>query len=264
MEPKPYKIVVFDLDETLGYFQQLGGFCNILQKYYKIKLSQMDFNILLDLYPEFLRPNIIPILQYLKHKKREKRCFRIMIYTNNKAPKHWAEKIKNYFNYKLNYSLFDKIIGAFKVNGKIIESNRTTTQKTVDDFFRCTKLPKTTEICFIDDKLFKKMITKNVYYVHLQPYVFMISNQDMIQRYIKSSICKKMITDININNNLLRLLENNNILINHINNYEIHKIISKKIIYHLQLFFNKSFNSDSTRKNNQKKKTKNKTVKFFQ
>ena len=80
----------------------------------------------------------------------------------------------------------------------------------------------------------------------------------MIQRYIKSSICKKLITDININNNLLRLLENNNILINHINNYEIHKIISKKIIYHLQLFFNKSFNSYSTRKNNQKKKTKNK------
>ena len=29
------KVVVFDLDETLGYFGELGRFCNILDEYYK-------------------------------------------------------------------------------------------------------------------------------------------------------------------------------------------------------------------------------------
>ena len=57
------KIVVFDLDETLGYFTEFGIFWDCLIYYSKFKnkssLSQSDFDNILDLYPEFLRPNII-------------------------------------------------------------------------------------------------------------------------------------------------------------------------------------------------------------
>ena len=67
------KIVVFDLDETLGYFTEFGIFWDGLINYSKVKnkssLTQSDFNDILDLYPEFLRPNIINILNYLKNKK---------------------------------------------------------------------------------------------------------------------------------------------------------------------------------------------------
>jgi len=67
------KIVVFDLDETLGYFTQFGIFWDSLSDYLKIQnkpaLTQCDFNNILDLFPEFLRPNIINILNYLKEKK---------------------------------------------------------------------------------------------------------------------------------------------------------------------------------------------------
>ena len=57
------KIVVFDLDETLGYFTELGIFWDCLKNYLKIKnvnktLSQTDFNNVLDLYPEFLFSNV--------------------------------------------------------------------------------------------------------------------------------------------------------------------------------------------------------------
>ena len=68
------KIVVFDLDETLGYFTEFGIFWDCLTHYSKDKnelsLTQSDFNDILDLYPEFLRPNIINILNYLKNKKK--------------------------------------------------------------------------------------------------------------------------------------------------------------------------------------------------
>ena len=118
------KIIVFDLDETLGYFTQFGIFWDCLNEYFNqlnTPLTQTDFNNVLDLYPEFLRPNIIDVLVYLKDKKRTNCCNKIMIYTNNQGPKEWCEHIIHYFDNKTNYKLFDQIIAAFKVNGEKVE-----------------------------------------------------------------------------------------------------------------------------------------------
>ncbi len=118
MIKKPYKIVVFDLDETLGYFTEFGIFCDCLNYYFKNnEYSEKNFNELLNLFPEFLRPKILSILQYLKIKKKENKCYKVMIYTNNQGDKSWAINIKNYFDKELNYKLFDQIIAAFKVRG---------------------------------------------------------------------------------------------------------------------------------------------------
>ena len=73
------KIVVFDLDETLGYYVEFGMFWDALKNYIKtqnisINTDQLLFNKVLDLYPEFFRPNIINILNFLKQKKRVKHC----------------------------------------------------------------------------------------------------------------------------------------------------------------------------------------------
>ena len=77
------KIVVFDLDETLGYFTEFGIFWDCLIYYFKNKneetLTQSDFNDILDLFPEFLRPNIINILNYLKNKKQSLYFHKMMI-----------------------------------------------------------------------------------------------------------------------------------------------------------------------------------------
>ena len=85
------KVVVFDLDETLGYFVEFGIFWDSLKEYINqnninCNIDQHLFNKLLDLYPEFLRPNIITILQYLKKKKLSNKCSKLMIYTNNQGP----------------------------------------------------------------------------------------------------------------------------------------------------------------------------------
>ena len=70
----PKKIVVFDLDETIGHFEEFGRFIDGLAalseggqfKYrHKTKafehITQKHFNELLDLYPDFFRPSIFKL-----------------------------------------------------------------------------------------------------------------------------------------------------------------------------------------------------------
>jgi len=123
------KVVVFDLDETLGHFTELGYFCEGLENILGIELTNEDMITLIDIYPEFLRPNILTILNYLKKLKSRKICDKVMIYTNNQGPASWVDSIKTYFEDKLNYKLFDRVILAFKIGNRRIEINRTSHDK---------------------------------------------------------------------------------------------------------------------------------------
>lgn len=182
------RIVVFDLDETLGYFVELGIFINVIEDLFHVTIDEKVFNELLDLYPEFLRPNIIKILRYLKQRKQVNNKTLVMIYTNNQGPRNWVTMIKNYFETKINYKLFDQIIGAFKINGQVIEICRTSHRKSYDDFIRCTKLPKDAKICFLDDLQHDDMIHDNVYYINLKPYVYTLDFKLMTDCFINSNI----------------------------------------------------------------------------
>ena len=256
---KPDKIVVFDVDETLGYFSQLGIFWDALNTYYKLinhsidindhgddnKILQQElFNTLIEIYPEFLRVNIIPILNYLKHKKEKKKCKRIMIYTNNHASKDWINHIISYFHHKIKYNLFDKIIRAFKVNGKIIEICRTSNDKQINDLFNCTKIPPNSQICFLDDVYYSNMVDDNVYYIKLKPYVYNLSFHTMIQRYITSKYGKKLIDQNDFKDFMNNYIHNYNFIYTKKNekDYELDKIVSKKIMMHMQSFFDNKWN----------------------
>ena len=119
------------MDETLGHFSQLGIIVDGIEKVIKKKLNQTEFNNLLDIFHLYLRPDIIKILNYLKNKKEKNKLDKVIIFTNNQGPKDWTNKIKNYFNYKLKYNLFDQIIGAYKINGKEVERLRTSIIKDI-------------------------------------------------------------------------------------------------------------------------------------
>ena len=115
------KIVVFDLDETLGYFVEFGIFWKALTEYFKsikidYNLCQEDFNLLFNLYPDFQRPKIMKILNYLKNRKKMYCCDKIMIYTNNQGPTTWANYIKNYYETKLE--IINKHMIARMINTK--------------------------------------------------------------------------------------------------------------------------------------------------
>jgi hypothetical protein len=180
------KIVVFDLDETLGYFTEFGILWDCLINYLKNKngetLTQSDFNDILDLFPEFLRPNIINILNYLKSKKQSLCCHKMMIYTNNTGPPEWVHYIISYFESKIKYKLIDQLISAFKINGKQVEISRTTHNKTHNDLIRCTKIPANAEICFLDDVFYPDMSNDRIYYINVRPYIHDLEFDDMISR----------------------------------------------------------------------------------
>lgn len=189
IEDKKKKInytVVFDLDETLGHFVQLGIFWDTINAYHNKNLSDEHFFFILNLFNQFLRPKILKILKYLKDKKIENTCDKVMIYTNNQGPKEWTNLIKSYFHYKLNYPLFDQVIGAFKIHGKIIEPNRTSHDKSVKDLIRCTKLPEDTQFCFLDDQYHPKMNNDNVVYINIKPYVYTLPFEEMANIYYDS------------------------------------------------------------------------------
>lgn len=256
------KIVVFDLDETLGYFTQYGIFWDSLTNYINLKnkqpLTKSNFHDILDLFPEFLRPNILNILMYLKNKKQTNCCHKMMIYTNNNGPREWANYIVSYFENKIKCKLIDQIIAAFKINGKHIEICRTTQNKTYKDFIKCTKIPMDAEICFMDDSFYPEMANDNIYYINIKPYYHDLTFETMIDRFKNSAIGKQIIEDDDEFNDVIEQhidLYNYDVISKNEKEYEIDCILGKHIISHLQTFFNKS-TKNKTIKNRSNKKNK--------
>tara|TARA_B100000902_G_scaffold400050_1_gene475214 strand:- start:7688 stop:8494 length:807 start_codon:yes stop_codon:yes gene_type:complete len=247
-------IVVFDMDETLGHFSQLNIFWSILKEYFlnnNYKYTNKDFFNLIDTFNLILRPEIIKILNYLIEAKKNKKCDKIMIYTNNQGPKSWAESIRDYFHDKLKYKIFDQIIGAFKIGEKKIEICRTSHYKSIKDLINCTKLPETTKILFIDDQHHPEMEGNNVVYLHIKPYIYKYKFIDMINSYYTKNF--KHIEELSGRNKFYKFFESK------LNSYsdlienksqleeDIDIILSKKIIIHLSEFF-KTRRTDKTRK----------------
>jgi len=292
VKKKP-KVVVFDVDETLGNFTQFGIFCSILDEYYKTDISYKHFNDLVDIFPEIFRPNIIRILDYIRKKKDSGVCSKVMIYTNNQGPDKWVKHIRDYLEMKLRDKavataaassspvvssssrqlaiippLFDHIIGGFKSrNGGDTTLSRyperTTGEKTVSDFLRCSRIPSDIEICFLDDLLHQRMVDEKVYYIKLQGYHSYIPFEHYILRFLNSALyrtvfepmkpisgtiaptmtpqVKKQVTTIELQNLLIKranqLEYDSRKHHNKLNPREIDEIISKYILFHLQQFF---------------------------
>jgi hypothetical protein len=199
------KYIVFDVDETLGYFSQLGSFIDAISFYNKDFSGSVfeRFNEILDLFPEFVRPKMIEILKYIYEKKGSGTCSGLFIYTNNQGPRTWVQHIAKYFDYKVGnverndrnngVNLFDKIIAAYMINGKVIEPGRTSQNKTYDDLLRITGISNQAEVCFVDDLNHHDMRHENVLYLNVKPYVKTLSVNEMIQRYLKSPLAATIV-----------------------------------------------------------------------
>lgn len=213
------RIAVFDMDETLGTFSDLSEFIYTLARILKPihpnpdKVIRDNFNAIVDLYPEVLRPKIMDTMQFLVKMKRVHKCEHVMIYTNNTGPREWTESIKNYFNYKSGVSLFDRVIGAFKrPNGEPVEVRRTSHDKTYNDLVRCTNLEGNIEVFFVDDRAHPGMHTSNVYVIEVKPYERRIDQSVFIKRFMSSPLYHSLgiATSQTATSKLNRVLENEN------------------------------------------------------
>jgi|TARA_B110000093_G_scaffold137669_1_gene147625 hypothetical protein len=197
----PEKVIVFDLDETLGCFGDLfilwSGIKNICPHFER-------FDELFDLYPEFLRYGIITILEYLYKKKIQKECHKLVVYTNNQCTGDWVKHVTKYIEQRVHTqfseqqdkskkhekheTLFDQLICAFRINNQPIEIKRTTHRKTMSDLLSCTLLMRDVEICFVDDVEHNEMKTSRVYYICPLPYYHNLTAEQIVNRFINSEL----------------------------------------------------------------------------
>jgi len=241
------KAIVLDLDETIGSFQDLFILWQWIESVDdKQTTNQILFDKLLVLYPEFLRHGILSILEYLAYKKSTGECSNIFLYTNNQCSpdtSKWIRFITYYLDRKLELHkpLFDQLICSFKIDNKKVELKRTTHQKTYTDLIRCTLLPKSTEICFMDNSYYPKMLNDRVYYIQPKSYEHSLSTEEIIERFIVSPLftsgsaieLKRWFS----NYSFPRIQEN-------VDDF----IVSQKIMYHLKEFFLLTTKKQKTRK----------------
>jgi len=211
---KKHKVVVFDVDETLGNFAQFSIFLRVLDDYFKIAdVTYQHFNDLVDLYPEIIRPNMVRILDYIRKKKIAGVCRKVIIYTNNMGPDKWVTHIRRYFEHKLKEitvasqsskgllivpPLFDRLIGGYKPEQAPSNDGypqRTTNDKTMNDLIYCSRLPADIEVCFLDDLYHSKMTDERVYYIKLQPYYAYISMDTFVHRFLNSHLFRDVFSE---------------------------------------------------------------------
>jgi len=166
----PEKIIVFDLDHTIGFFEQFIYILNCISE------EDISYNNLFDLFPECFRPNIFEIFTYLLQQKKNDKIKGILLYSNNNNVL-FVKKVIEYIHYKLNESLFDCVITKDHPYRKV-------KVKHIDDLIDCSDgvITFLSKICFIDDKQHESMITEQVFYIRCENYTFYLPSKEIYKR----------------------------------------------------------------------------------
>ena len=181
------KIIVFDLDNTIGFFEQFILVLNCISK------TDISYNELFDLFPECFRPNIFEIFTFLLQQKKSHKIKGVLLYSNNND--FFVNKVIEYIHYKLNDTLFDCVITKE-------HPYRKAKLKHIDDLIECSNgiITFFSKICFIDDKQHLSMITEQVFYIRCENYTYYLSNKEINKRInVNISFVKKK-PFLNLNN----------------------------------------------------------------
>lgn len=181
-----HKVIVLDLDDTIGHFEEISMFLGGLQLILGKTIGDKYLYKLLDIWPKFLRLGMIDILETIKKVKKKNKCVKVIIYTNNMGPRSWTLLIKRYLEKKIKYPIFDKVITAYRPNTK--GNCRTTHSKTYEDLIKCTGFNRNTEFLFLDDQMHTGMKHKKIKYIHVYPYDYGIPFHKMINSFLKSHL----------------------------------------------------------------------------
>ena len=170
------KNIIFDLDHTLGFFEQIIHMMNH---------SHFTCHELLTLFPECFRPLFIDFLKSLIHYKKNGRIKSILIYSNNNNYL-FVQTVIDYIHETIEYTLFDKII-------TLEHPLRKKKQKDYTDLLTICQgiLHESSVICFVDDKIHPLMNTPNVSYIKCEGYTTIFKQSIVLER-IKKDIPKYM------------------------------------------------------------------------
>ena len=196
------KNIVFDFDETIGYFEQIIDMIRHTKKTSKIEVFEF-FN----LFPLVFRTNIFDIFNYIVRLKKEKKINSVILYSNNNNDV-FIEYVLSYIHEILNFSLFDLSISLNQTHNK---------NKNLLDLLNYSNglLNKKSSIFFIDDKEYQDM--KSIqYYIKCESYKYIYSN---------SEIEKKLNIKLNSDSFKSKIITQS-----------IYRLISKEIINKLRIF----------------------------
>lgn len=169
------KIIVFDLDQTIGDFYLIGVLYSQLYNY-------LNLYTILDSFQDCFRPYIFHLFRTIQDHKQTNKINSVIIYTNNIGGKKWVHGIIQYIHDKLNYQLFDDIIfGHIVLNGNISDTRRKNPYKCFSDLKTILHLNNNSSIIFIDDNHHEKMIHSQVKYILVSPYTYTIDHNRIIE-----------------------------------------------------------------------------------
>ena len=194
------KVVVLDMDETIGYFSQLYILWNLLIDISKTRLSSLDFYSLTNIFKCYLHPEIINIITYLRNHN-----IKTVIFTNNNGPYWWPTLIAKYLNYESSKKIHQQkshikeVIRAYKIDGRVNDRRRTSNFKLYSDLAKILNLTNMNKVLFLDDQYHEHMIRKNVTYIKVPKYIMMLPSNMIANMFLQSNYGKLFIKKNNIN-----------------------------------------------------------------
>jgi len=157
------KVIVFDMDETIGAFSALSRDMNELT----YVLSYELFRNMMRPEGVYLRPNILNVLSMVDFVRRMfPNDTLIVLYTNNPNAE-WIQFVVGYLHQRLGVTrFFDHIVHGSH------PKRQPSLEKSIDDLAACTgvKGMKKMTFFFVDDQYHEKMNVPQVMYFLISPY----------------------------------------------------------------------------------------------
>jgi hypothetical protein len=205
------KTILFDLDQTLGFFEQMIHIMNY---------SDLTCHELLTLFPEFFRPLLLDFLKSLIPHKQSGKIKSILIYSNNNN-EPFVKSVIDSLHQFLGGTLFDEVI-------TLNHPRRRNKQKDYQDLLFTQKGALDHSIlCFVDDKRHPLMNHPNVVYIQCEGYRYYVKHASVLDR-IKRVIPEYISTK--------RCLNRNN-----------QQLVSKMLIQRIRMFISKPMATDYTK-----------------
>lgn len=166
------KILVFDLDETIGYFSQMYAIVNKFEEINRIKLNSQEIIQLLEYFHKVFRPGIFTYIAYLVIlKKKYKSLF--VLYTNTHLSDKWIMAIVKVINKHANSVFFDKFITLKSIC-------RISVAKTLNDLVCCLRISNQEfNYMVLDNVYHHKLNTETCVYKIVKSFVYIYENKDV-------------------------------------------------------------------------------------
>jgi len=164
------KNIIFDLDHTIGFFEQM---------IYIMNHSDLSCPQLLELFPEFFRPLLMDFFKSLVTYKKMGKIKSILLYSNNNND-FIVQTIIHFIHQKVEYDLFDVVI-------PLDHPLRKKKQKDYHELILLSNgnLHEESLLCFIDDKVHPLMTSKNTCYIKCESYINYIKHPLVIEKIRK-------------------------------------------------------------------------------